>query len=196
MLPEYFAVVGAIIASLGGIYYLYETILSRTKPNRITWLLWGVFPMITFTAQRVQGVQSLSWATFAAGLPPLLVFAASLSNKKAYWHTKPVDYLCLALGIIGILLWAITNDPNLAIMFSILADLAAGTPTIIKSWTHPETESWKAYAISTVGFVIAIISIHRWIFQNYAFLLYLLIVNGIITILASRGVSKSIVLEQ
>lgn len=169
---------------------MYQTIIGKTKPNRITWLLWGVFPMITFAAQRAEGVQSISWATFAAGLPPLLVVAASFSNKKAYWQTKTVDYMCLALGVFGTVLWAITDKPNLAILFSILADLAAGTPTIIKSWTHPETESWRAYAISTFGFVIAIVSIHSWTFQNYAFLLYLLLVNGLITILSSRNILK------
>ncbi|MGB4956878.1 MAG: hypothetical protein WBO49_00330, partial [Candidatus Saccharimonas sp.] len=87
MIPEYFAIIGAVIASLGGLYYLYETIVGKAKPNRVTWLLWGLFPMITFVAQRSQGVEGLSWATFAAGFTPLLVVIASFFNKKAYWKT-------------------------------------------------------------------------------------------------------------
>jgi hypothetical protein len=53
MLPEYCAIIGAIIGSLGGFYYLYETIAGKAQPNRITWLLWGIFPMVIFAAQRV-----------------------------------------------------------------------------------------------------------------------------------------------
>ena len=35
MLPEYCTIIGAIIGSLGGFYYLYETIAGKTQPNRI-----------------------------------------------------------------------------------------------------------------------------------------------------------------
>src|SRR3990172_3788743 len=120
MIPEYFAVVGAIVGSLGGFYYLYETIIGNAKPNRVTWLLWGLFPMIIFVAQRAQGVEGLSWATFAAGFTPLLIVLASFLNKKAYWKTERRDYFLMAAAIAGIILWALTDDPNLAILFSLV----------------------------------------------------------------------------
>lgn len=52
MISENYAVLGALVASLGGFYYFYETIKGTAKPNRVTWLLWAVFPMITFFAQQ------------------------------------------------------------------------------------------------------------------------------------------------
>jgi hypothetical protein len=186
MLPEYFAVVGAVIASLGGFLYLFDTIRGRTKPNRMTWLLWGVLPMIGFVAQRVQGVEGISWATFVAGFTPLFVFAASYLNKKAYWKTQPLDYFCLVLALIGITLWAITNEPNLALIFSIVADFAAGFPTLLKAAKHPATESWRAYLLSTVGFIVSALSIHEWNFANYGFVLYLVAMNGALSLLAAR----------
>jgi len=125
MIPEYFAIIGAAIGSLGGFYYLYETAVGKAKPNRVTWLLWGLFPMIIFLAQRVQGVEDLSWATFAAGFTPLLIVLASFINKKAYWKTEPKDYYLMAAAIVGINLWAITKEPNLAIIFSLAADIFA-----------------------------------------------------------------------
>jgi hypothetical protein len=186
MIPEYFAVIGAVIASLGGFYYLYETLRGTAKPNRITWLLWALFPMIIFVAQRVQGVQGISWASFVAGFVPGLVFIASFLNKKSYWKTERVDYACMAFGFIGIILWALTDSPNLAIVFSIVADFFAGLPTIIKAARHPETESWPAYAISTAGFIVSILAIHQWNFQNYAFVAYLIFANGLLALLAAR----------
>ena len=152
MLPEYFAVVGAIIGSLGGLYYLVETIRGNAQPNRITWLLWGIFPMVIFVAQRAQDVESQSWTSLVAGLTPLLVVAASFFNKKAYWKSEPRDYYLMAAAIVGIILWAITDEPNLALLFALLADVLAGIPTLIKSYRYPESESWIAYAISAFGF--------------------------------------------
>ena len=187
MLPEYFAIIGAVIASWGGLYYLYETIKGTAQPNRVTWLLWGILPMITFIAQRVQGVEGLSWPSFVAGFTPFLVVAASFLNKKAYWKTQPLDYALMGSAIIGIILWIVTKEPNVAILFTILADLLASMPTIIKSFRRPETESWIAYAISTLGFGIAVLSIHSFNFQDSAFVIYLFGVQAILTMLTIRA---------
>jgi len=185
MLPGYFAIIGAIIGSLGGFYYLYETIAGRAQPNRITWLLWGIFPMVIFVAQRAQGVAGISWASFFAGLTPLLVVAASFFNEKAYWKSGPRDYGLMAAAVIGILLWALTDNPNLALLFSLLADILASVPTLIKAYRHPHSESWVAYAISTFGFGISILSNRTCNFENSAFVAYVIILNGALAVLAS-----------
>ena len=186
MIPESFAVVGAIVGSLGGFYYLYETIIGRVKPNRVTWLLWGLFPMIIFVAQRAQGVEGLSWVSFAAGLTPLLILLASFVNKQAYWETERRDYYLMAGAIAGIVLWALTDDPNLAILFSLGADVLAAVPTLLKAYRHPQTESWIAYAISTVGFGISILAIPSFTFENAAFVGYIFLLNGLLAVLGTR----------
>ncbi len=173
MLPEYCAIIGAIIGSLGGFYYLYETIVGKAQPNRITWLLWGIFPMVIFVAQRAQGVEGVSWASFVAGFMPLLVVAASFFNKNAYWKSEPRDYVLMAAAIIGIILWAMTDKPNLALLFSLLADMLAGTPTLIKSYRHPRSESWSAYGISAFGFGVSLLSVQTYNFENATFVGYL-----------------------
>ena len=186
MIPEYFAVIGAVIASVGGFYYLVETIRGKTKPNRVTWLLWGLFPMIIFAAQRAQGVEGLSWASFAAGLTPFLILLASFINKEAYWKTEPRDYYLMGAAIAGIVLWALTDNPNLAIVFSLVADIFAGLPTFIKAYRYPETESAVAYAISTFGFGLSILAIQTYTFETSAFVIYLFAMNGLLALFASR----------
>jgi hypothetical protein len=187
MIPEYFAVVGALIGSLGGFYYLFDTIRGRARPNRVTWFLWGLFPMIIFVAQRAQGVEGLSWASFAAGFTPFLILLASFLNKQAYWKTEARDYALMAAAIAGIVLWALTDDPNLAILFALLADFLAGLPTFLKAYRYPETESWIAYAISTLGFGIAVLAIPSVSFENVAFVIYLFMMNALLAVFASRG---------
>ena len=187
MLPENCAVVGAVIGSLGGLYYLFETVVGKTQPNRITWLLWGIFPMVIFVAQRAQGVEGLSWASFVAGFTPLLIVAASFVNKRAYWKSEPRDYYLMAAAIFGIVLWAITDNPNLALLFSLLADILASIPTLIKSYRHPRSESWIAYAVSAFGFGVSLLSVQTFDFQNAAFVAYLLLLNGALAVLASRS---------
>jgi hypothetical protein len=187
MLPEYCAILGALVGSLGGFYYLYETIVGKAQPNRITWLLWGIFPMVIFVAQRAQGVAGLSWASFVAGFTPLLIVAASFFNRKAYWKSGPRDYYLMAAAVVGLLLWAITHTPNLALLFSLLADMLAGLPTLIKAYRHPHSESWMAYAISALGFGISFLSVQSYNLENTAFIAYVFLLNGALAVLASRS---------
>lgn len=187
MLPESCAPVGAIIGSLGGFYYLVETLAGRAQPNRITWLLWGIFPMVIFVAQRAQGVAGVSWASFVAGLTPLLVVAVSFFNRNAYWKTEPRDYGLMAAAILGLLLWALTDKPNLALLCALLADGLASVPTLLKSYRHPRSESWAAYAVSALGFGISLLSVQTHTFETTAFVAYLFLLNGALAGLASRG---------
>jgi hypothetical protein len=187
MIPEYYAVIGAIIGSIGGLYYLYDTVIGRAQPNRVTWFLWGLFPMIIFVAQRAQGVEGLSWASFAAGFMPFLILLASFLNEKAYWKTEPKDYALMAAAVFAFVLWALTDNPNLAILFALVADFLAGLPTLLKAYRYPGTESWVAYAISTVGFGVAILAIPSFTFENYAFITYLFLLNLFLAAFSSRA---------
>jgi hypothetical protein len=186
MIPEYFALVGSLIASTGGFYYLYCTIKGTVQPNRMTWFFWGAFPMIAFAAQMAQGVELIAWATFVAGLTPFLIVIASYFNPKAYWQIQKTDYLFALIAIIGVVLWQVTDNPNVALTFALLADFAVALPTIVKSFTNPETESPLAYALSTFGLLIAMSAIQDWSYESGAFVVYLAAINGFIALLLVR----------
>jgi hypothetical protein len=193
MLPEFFAVIGSVIASTGGIYYAYLTLKGQVKPHKITWFFWSAFPMIAFAAQLSQGVGLVAWATFVAGVPPILVLMGSLFNKEAAWETRTVDYGFSVAGILSVIAWQITNIPNIALTFALLADLFVALPTIIKTYQFPETENWKAYSVSAFGFLLAVIAIHVWTYENYAFVIYLFLLNLSLAVLAARRPPSAVV---
>lgn len=174
MINENFVILGAIICLLGGISYIKDTISGKIQPNRISWGFWGLAVMIAFAAEIKQGVGFRSLATFMVGFIPILIFFASFVNKKAYWKLTNFDALCGLLAISGIILWYITKNPNLAITFSIIADLAAGIPTLVKSWQYPETENWIEFLGSAINVFIVILTLRIFSFAFLAFPLYIL----------------------
>jgi hypothetical protein len=186
MFPEYFAVIGSVVASLGGVYYAYLTLKGRVKPNKVTWFFWSAFPMIGFVAQLSQEVGLVAWATFVAGVPPVLVLIGSLFNKDAYWETRSIDYGLAVAGFLSVIAWQVTDIPNIALTFALLADLLVALPTFIKTWQFPETENWKAYGVSAVGFLLAVAAVQKWTYENYAFVVYLFLLNAGIAVLAAR----------
>src|SRR6266481_6564845 len=141
MINQNFVILGAIIAAIGSLSYLIDTVKGKVKPNRVSFLLWSLAPLIAFVAELKQGVGLQSLMTFEVGFLPLTIFIASFFNKNAKWKLTRFDLTCGVLSLIALILWYITTSGNVSIVFSILADGLAALPTIVKSFNFPETES-------------------------------------------------------
>lgn len=156
--------------------YLVSTLRGRTKPNKVTWLLWAAAPMLAFSAEIKQGVGLISLTTFMAGFNPILIFLVSFVNKKSKWKISKFDIVCGSLSVLGLILWQITKVPNFAILFAIMADGLAATPTVVKSYTNPETENAAAYFVAMISGTIAILTVKTWGFAHYAFPVYIVVI--------------------
>jgi hypothetical protein len=192
MLNQNFVIVGAIIATIGSLSYLFDTVKGRVKPNRVSFLLWSLAPLIAFFAELKQGVGIQSLLTFVVGFLPLTIFAASFVNKKAEWRLTRFDLTCGALSLIGLMLWYITKSGNIAIIFSILADGLAALPTIVKSYNYPETESAWPYFMSMIFAVITVLTVKEWNVANAGFPLYIILVTLVIFSLVQFRLGKLI----
>ncbi len=190
MIHPNFVFLGMFLEFIGGMSYLVDTIKGKVKPNRVTWLLWVLAPLIAFYAQIKQGVGPEAIAIFIVWFMPLLIFTASFVNKKAEWKIQRLDIICGILSVLGLVLWMVTKVGNVAILFSILADGLAAVPTIVKSWQEPETENDSIFFLGVANVVIGLLVIKTWHFENYAFLVYLLFVNAILALLIRFKIGK------
>lgn len=180
MLNPNFVIAGALIQFFGSYGYLVDTLKGRVQPNKVSWLLWSIAPIVASVAQVQQGVGVLFLTTFVVGFVPLIIFIASFVNKKASWSITKLDITCGALSLLGIVMWVITKVGNVAILFSVLADGLAAVPTIIKSYKYPDSENDSIYWFGVVNAVIGLLTITVWRFEYWGFPLYLLFVNLII----------------
>jgi hypothetical protein len=192
MINQNFVIVGAIIAAVGSLSYLIDTLKGKVKPNRVSFLLWSLAPLIAFFAEVKQGVGIQALMTFIVGFLPLTIFIASFVNKKAVWNLTGFDLMCGALSIIGLVLWFITKSGNIAIIFSILADGLAAMPTIVKSFNYPETESAWPYFASTISAILTLLTVKVWNIANIAFPLYIVLITLVIFSLVQFKLGKHI----
>jgi len=99
MINEKFVLVAAALNLAGSSTYAWNTIKGKTKPNRVTWFLWALAPLIAFAAQLGEGVTWASIMTFMVGFGPLTIFIASFFDKKAYWKISKLDIVCGLLSV-------------------------------------------------------------------------------------------------
>lgn len=151
-LVHWLVVLSVIISIAGSTAYIRDTLTGRSKPNRVSWSMWALAPLIG-TAAAIYA-QADIWATiriFLAGFVPLLVFLASFINPKSYWKLTAFDFLCGACSLLALIVWGVIDSPRLAILFAAMGDGFAALPTIFKAWKYPETETGLLYIASLVN---------------------------------------------
>jgi hypothetical protein len=183
---QYLVFLGAAVNLIGSIFYIKETLKGNVKPNKISWLLWSFPPFIATFAAFSAGAGWAVLPIFMSGFTPLLGFLTSFINKKSYWQLKTFDYLCGFFSLLAIILWAVTKEPIAAIIFSLAGDIFATIPTLKKIWKYPETEYGYAYLGGLFSAITAFAAIKIWNFSSYAFPVYLLIMDGLLTYLIYR----------
>lgn len=183
---QYLVILGISAQLIGITSYIKDTFKGKTKPNRITWLLWAVSPLIATAAALSEGVSWSVLPVFMAGFGPLLVLLASFATKKAYWKLEKFDYFCGICSILALVLWAATDSAEIAIIFSILSDGFASIPTLIKSFKFPETEIINPFAAGLFSSVTGLIAIETFNFSALAFPIYLIAINVILILTIKR----------
>ena len=164
---------GTAIGALGTAVYLRDTLRGTTKPNRVTWLLWAVAPLLAAAVELNEGVGLRALPTFMVGFMPLLVFVASFHNAAAVWKIRRIDYACGVMSVVGTVVWLVTRNGVLAISAAIAADFLAGVPTLMKSWTHPETETVYSYIGAVISMAILLLTVDHWTFEVAAFPIFI-----------------------
>lgn len=172
---EYIVVVVALRLAAGG-SYLAATWRGTARPNPVSWLCWGATPLVAFVAQIQAGVTPAAWVTLSLGVGPLSVFVVSLGKRSA-WRVGRADVLCGGCAALGIVLWQVADTPGPALALSIVADILGSIPTLAKIYHEPQSEKASPYLVSLLGMALTLLTLHGWKYLDYAFPLYMLLIN-------------------
>jgi hypothetical protein len=178
---HWLVILSALISIFGASFYIRDTLVGKTKPNRITWSMWATAPLIGTAAAVASGADF--WAivrVFLAGFMPLLIFLASFINRRSYWRLNKFDLGCGALSVAALIVWAAADSPRSAILLAAAGDGFAAIPTFTKAWKFPETETGAMFIGSFLSSVLVMPSIPQWNIENAAFTIYLCCASGLL----------------
>jgi hypothetical protein len=183
VIDPHFVFLGAAIGLSGTVLYARDTFRGITQPNRVTWLMWTIAPMLAFVDEIRQGVGLQSVMTFVIGFGPLIVLLASFANPNSVWRISPFDIACGVASVGGLVIWLATSNDTIALAAFMAADALAGLPTLVKSWRAPETESVNTYVTSLINAALTLATVTVWSSAEVAFPIQIMIFNTVLIVL-------------
>lgn len=209
-MEKFLSEISGLISFTAYLIYIVSIFFGKTKPSRSTWwILTLVGSLIMFTSLLL-GLKQNFWIQLSYVVGPLFIAILSVFPKYGYSEKLlGVDKVCLWLSGILCVFWGLSwfvfkkifcsEDLLNSLLFivfllSLAIDFVGLVPTVIKSYRNPKGEYPFAWLLETVASSLNMYSVlitFGFLNQNMIYALYLLSMNGIITILLFRKKSST-----
>lgn len=170
-----FLVISTIAACITMIIGIYSIVKGDFRPQRMTRFLIFLISLLFVGTLFAQGDRNGIFIAAAQLLGGFIIFL--LSIKKGIGGFGTLDIIVFCMAIVSLVIWRTIQNPTLGLLMSILTDIIAFSPTIVKTWILPETEEWKFYMSDVIASFFSILSITLYSMENLAFPIYILCIN-------------------
>lgn len=159
-IKEILGLIAALLAFGSAYLYIADMLRGNTKPHTYTWLIWTIVTAIGFFGQWVSGAGAGSWATGVTALYCFIVLA--LSFKYGTTDITNFDKVCLALSLISIVPWLLTQNIVLSVVLASFTDVIGFLPTMRKTWHAPKSESLGSMYFDATKHGLSILSLQSY----------------------------------
>lgn len=174
-MKEVLAALAGLIALGGYVPYSFDIVKGRAHPARSARFMFAFLLIVTILQQ---GALHSGWlVTFTAGELVGSVAILALALKRGVGGLSRLDRACYALILLDILLWITTRNALFALHLSVAADLIAFTPTLVKTWRHPKSETPLFFATGIVAPSLNVLAVGEYRYSLLLFPVYLASVN-------------------
>jgi hypothetical protein len=189
-MKEIFALISFIIIVAPIIPYAKDMTRGRVKPSRSTRVMFLGLLLLAFFQQYSLG-SGLGLALLVGEILGS-VTVLLLSIRYGVGGLAKLDIVCYTLLILDLCIWAITKNALLAIFLTMLADMIALLPTVVKTWKDPQSETYYWWLMGVIAPVFGILSEGNFSLQEVLFPVYLLLANLLVVLLivVPRGASR------
>jgi hypothetical protein len=142
-----------VVAVLGTLPYLRDTLRGVTRPHRGTWLVWSTLGAIVCLSQRAGGASWSLGLSAGAFLLDSLVFALAL--RAGAGGLDGAEPALLAVAGAGVAAWILAGPPLVATAGVVVADFAAAAMMAPKAYRDPRSETLVTFAGASVGGALA-----------------------------------------
>jgi hypothetical protein len=185
-------VLAGVVGIADTIPYVRDTVRGLTRPHRGTWLIWGVLAIVACLSQRADGA---SWSLIMAGVQAVLtsaIFLLSIRHGEGGLSpTQAVMFMLAGGGVVG---WMVADEPVIATVCVVAADLVGAAMMVPKTYRDPGSETLVTFALASLGGLLAAGAVGALDVSLLLYPIYYCLVNGAIVVLIHhrRGVHASV----
>ena len=171
---EIFGIVAPIVSLIAFVPYFRSILKGETKPSSASWSTWTILVFVSTISSYASGAPwpvLLLPAWLCLSQLSVAILSIKYGDNKWDWRNK----FCALGALFGILLWALTGNPLLALLLSILADLFASIPNFRHVFINPEQEDRVAWAIGWLSAVFEVLAVKNWTLASSGWAIYFIL---------------------
>ncbi len=182
----------AILASF--VPYIKDIFLGKTKPERISWLIWTILGAISFFSQLAKGASDSLILTGAQAVGDFIIFILAIKHGIGGFLKR--DIIALIGAGVGLFLWYITQEAAVALFVVIFIDAVGAVLTVIKSYEKPATETVSSWVLTFAGGFFACIAVGSFNFVLLSFPVYICLASLAILVAIKMGFRREVLLQK
>ena len=176
-----FGVLAALVGVVDTVPYVRDMLRGATRPHRGTWLIWGVLAIVVCLSQRADGA---TWSLVMTGVQAVLTsLIFLLAIRLGEGGLSASDGVLIAIAGAGVAGWMLAQEPVIATVCIIAADLIAAAMMVPKVYRDPGSETLATFALASGGGALAIGAVGMADVSLLAYPIYYALVNGALALL-------------
>lgn len=189
-----FVFIASVLAFVGNISYLRDVARGTVRPHPYTWFIWSIVSLVTFLGGLEKGAGIGAIPTAVAEGFTIIIFIYAVARLfersggklrmriRELGHIRKIDHVFLIVALLGLIPWALTNDPTISVITVVTIDVIAFIPTLRKTWNHPETEQPLLYQMNVTRHILTLFSLGALNIATTLHSIAMIITNTIMTI--------------
>lgn len=158
-MENFFGIAAGCLGVVGAASYIYDTYQGKVLPHRFAWIIFWILSIISFVAQVELGAQASLYYAGWFVVNNTIIVALSLRKNKGYGGIEKENLIGFSLAILGIILWGTFSSPLLGLLSSLTADLIGVSMIVLKSYRHPQTETFSMWTLGIVASILMMLSV-------------------------------------
>ena len=174
-------VLAGLVAIADTLPYIRDIFRGSTRPHRGTWLIWSVLAIVVCLSQRADGA---SWSLIMAatqGAATSLIFVLAIRHGEGGVSTTDLVLIAVAGG--GVIGWIVADEPIVATICVVAADLIGVALMLPKTYRDPGSETLATFALASLGGALAAGAVGGVDISLLMYPIYYFAANGAIALL-------------
>jgi hypothetical protein len=170
--------------------YIRDIFRNKTKPERMSWLIWSILGSIAFFSQFAKGASYSLVMPGAQTVGDLLIFIFAIKYGLGGFTKR--DIMALIGASAALFLWYLTSEATVALFLIIFIDGVGAVLTVIKSYENPTTETISSWVLTFIGGALACLAVGKINLVLLAFPIYICLASFSILVSIKIGLNRFI----